>query len=135
MDKFEDNLLLFGDGFSLKTLKNDAVELVVGNAMLSGYVNGAGTDVRLGYILDFLQLNEEEWLLVDNSNQCIRKMNRANKVVEDFAGLCSVEGSDDGIGSVDGIGLKASFSNPFGIVAHKYNEDLVIVTQQSALRT
>ena len=95
-DLYIEGNILIGGMASIQTLNLTSKIMLVGGSS-PGYENGRGDEVRVFYAF-IHQLSKETVLLSDLYNDCIRKLNRGENSVEDYAGRCREQGEKDGVG-------------------------------------
>ncbi|XP_067950536.1 uncharacterized protein [Watersipora subatra] len=117
---------LLAAGFSsLRTVNTTSADLVIGQALFSGYANGAGTAARVSYPAS-CQVTTDIVLVAEYFNHCVRILNRTNdNTVSDFVGTCLAPGF------ADGVGTAASFTNPVRIIQDIDDSNLVFVAEAS----
>lgn len=119
--------ILFSGYYSIRTTDGRVHSLVAGGTS-RGYNEGIGSAARFYGLYGFIQIRSTHVILADNSNHCIRVLDRESRETSKLAGTCTQIGYRDG--------YDALFFAPFGITSHWDNENLVLVaaTDNDAVR-
>ena len=99
-DEFVPGNLLFSDRYALKTTGGLTTSIIAGSATSSGYVEGVGSDARFTSIVSFVQLSATHVIEADESNHCLRSINRTTNQTETYAGSCGHSGDQDGVAAL-----------------------------------
>lgn len=88
------NILIYVDGHSIKTSNaNSRINLdIVGDAYQSGYLEGFGDEARFWFITSFVQLDENQILVVDRQNSCLRSVTLNGRRTQTYTGVCTEAG-------------------------------------------
>lgn len=72
------------------------VNIIAGNPSESGFSNGPGHAAYFSFVYDIYQINDEDIIIMDSMNYCIRKVSRVTGMVSTFAGQCRRAGEFEG---------------------------------------
>ena len=120
MDRHEDGNILFSDRSSLKTTDSNETKTIVGRATKHAYREGAGEAARFSGITGFYQINSRTVVVVDQSNHCLRHIDRPTAQTQPFSGTCTKSGYADG--------AQALFYSPHSIIPDSRDQDKLLVT-------
>jgi len=108
-------LLFLADGPTVRRVDVNSLEIttIAGTPGMSGYVDGTGSAVRLGFLLHSFAMGADDRTLyiADRSNRVIRTCDVETGVINTIAGQ-----RDAGVANVDGIGTAARFSGIGGLI-------------------
>jgi DNA-binding beta-propeller fold protein YncE len=108
-------LLFLADGPTVRRIDVNALEVttIAGTPGMSGYVDGQGPAVRLGFLLHSFSMGADDRTLYisDRSNRVLRTCDTETGTIATFAGQ-----QDAGVANVDGVGPLARFSGLGGLV-------------------
>ena len=77
--------------------KADSWRIIAGSeAGASGFADGDGNATLFNNPMSLFQLNEDEIVIADTNNHCLRHLMRTNKNTSIFAGRCQTSGDFDG---------------------------------------
>jgi outer membrane biosynthesis protein TonB len=93
-----------------------------------GYKDGALSTAKFNYPSTIISLNNNELLLTDQGNNCIRKINLQAKTIAQYAGKCGSQGATDGDFS------NATFSGPVDMLRIGINEFYVLDSNNNRIR-
>lgn len=85
-------------GFSIYSTNDfKKFHLLTGHPLESGYKDGHYTVARLGKITGAITspINETHIWIADETNHCIRNVDRITHIISTFAGTCEMSGNDD----------------------------------------
>lgn len=121
------NLILADGNCTLRRLAPDGtVSTVAGQANVCGYVNGSGSDVRLGNV-KYLAIDRDDNIYFTDGYQSIRKLATNGEV-------STAWGAPYANGLIDDIGAFARFNNPGGLVFDSRGNLYVADTGNNAIR-
>lgn len=126
LDRYKNNTLLYIRSFSLYEWESGTSRHIAGNNVRDT-ANGIGSQAMLRGG-ELFQLNRSHWLMVD-SPTCIKLVDIILGHVSEFAATCRV------YDVVDGVGPEAKFQHAHSMIAHKYSDELILVSDYSAMRT
>lgn len=127
-DKYIDGNILFTDGSSLKTTDGNKTQLIAGQAIEDGYLEGAGEAALFYHISGFYQINSSRAIVIDRYNYCLRLVERLNRQTETWAGNCTEPGYRDG--------FEALFYWPDSMIADNQDKNKLLISDpgNNALR-
>jgi sugar lactone lactonase YvrE len=102
------------------------VSTIAGKANTCGYVNGTGSDARLGAV-KYLVIDREDNVYFTDGNHAIRKMTASGEV-------STVAGAPYSAGLIDDIGAFSRFNNPSGLAFDSRGNLYVADTGNNAIR-
>lgn len=104
--------VLYAENHCLTTLNPSDLrsDKVVGSSTLRGYHEGIGGTARFDVLSGFKQVNATHVVVLDNSNHCVRIVDRTTNRTSTLAGRCWSSGY------VDGSFPDARFKLPFQII-------------------
>lgn len=121
------NLILTDGNCALRRLAPDGtVSTLAGQANACGYVNGSGSDVRLGYVR-YLAIDREDNVYFTDGYQTIRKLAPSGEV-------STAAGAPYANGLIDDIGAFARFNGPGGLAFDSRGNLYVADTGNNAIR-
>ena len=97
VDLYNAGNILFCDELQLKTTNGlSPVSRIAGHFWRFGYVEDVGTSAKFNIITGFVQLSPSKVVVADNSNHCLRIVDRETNRTAPLVGNCTIHGYEDG---------------------------------------
>lgn len=113
--------ILFSDNYALKTTDGVATVTIAGSASSSGNLVAIGLLARFGNITGFRQISPTHVVVVDNTNHCLRLVDRLTLQTPWYAGYCGRSGNSDRT-------TNARFNGSRSVIVDQNRPDMLLVS-------
>ena len=121
--------IIYSDGYSIKEWKNSTSFIIVGNAFISGYINGNTTYARLNRCSSIAELNNTQRIIADTDNHCLRLLDMEEEQLTDYLGSCTSPGSIPEILGRNEVKMRS----PVGLVKDVRDKTMIYISQKYSI--